>query len=179
MLHCSQGRKKSWENGREPGVRCPVAVISWLPQWSWWTLSQRYYFFGRHWWTSIWQNPMAGPLLLVWVTHLALQRASAGWEKIQDLSAWSYTELWVSMLCICSNLTTELWSSNQWLEQFGGRSERCLYSSEECKRSLRIKHLNRKKIVLLPYISHIDGWKRFFHVRFSFSFNYRPYGQKC
>lgn len=31
-------KEKLWK-WREPGVRCPVAVISWLSQWSWGTLS--------------------------------------------------------------------------------------------------------------------------------------------
>lgn len=31
-------KEKLWK-WRESGVRCPVAVISWLSQWSWWTLS--------------------------------------------------------------------------------------------------------------------------------------------
>lgn len=143
-------KEKLWK-WRELGVRWPVAVICWLSQWSWWTLSQRCYFFWDCW-TSIWQYPMAALLLLsVWVTHLALWRASTGREKIRDVSAWSYIELWVSMLCICSNLTTELCSSNQWLEQFGGRSEWCLRSSGECKRSLSMTQLNRKRL----YYSHI------------------------
>lgn len=116
---------------------------------------QSYYFFsGRDCWTSIWQHPMAALLLLsVWVTHLALQRASAGIEKNRDVGAWSCIELWVSMLlCLCSNLTTELCSSNQRLEQFGGRSECCLCSSGECQRNLSMKQLNRKRL----YYSHIE-----------------------
>lgn len=169
-------KEKLWK-WREPGVRCPVAVISWLSQWSWWIFVLRYclfFVFGRDCWTSIWQYPMAALLLLsVWVTHLA----SAGIQKNWALSAWSYRELWVSvLLCICSNLTDELCSSNQWLEQFGGRSEWCLCRSGECRRSLSMKHLNRKSLSY-SHICHIAGWKRFCHV--CFSFNHRPYVQKC
>lgn len=87
VSHCSQGKKPNCASGSEEEraeARCLVAVICWLPQWSWRTLPWRCYFVRQRLLNINLSVPYCSSLLLLpaWVTHLALQRER---EKIREV----------------------------------------------------------------------------------------------